>query len=99
MQISPSGNFLYVSGPRQPTGVVAVFSVNAGFLTFVNFTPTADNDPSGLAIDPTGSYLYTANAAASSISIYCLRSRSMHAPPNTPTPTRVTTIGSAISAG
>jgi 6-phosphogluconolactonase (cycloisomerase 2 family) len=72
MQISPSGNFLYVSGPGQPTGVVAVFSVTAGVLSFVNFTPAADNDPSGLAIDPTGSYLYTANAAASSISIYCI---------------------------
>jgi 6-phosphogluconolactonase len=72
MQIAPSGNFLYVSGPGQPTGVVAVFSVNAGVLSFVNFTPTADNDPAGLAIDPNGSYLYTANAAASSISIYAI---------------------------
>jgi 6-phosphogluconolactonase len=72
MQISPSGNFLYVSAPSQPTGVVAVFSVNAGALSLVGFTPTADNDPSGLAIDPSGSYLYTANASANSISIYCI---------------------------
>jgi 6-phosphogluconolactonase len=72
MQIAPSGNFLYISAPSQPTGVVAVFSVNAGVLSFVNFTPTADNDPSGLAIDPKGAYLYTANAAASSISIYAI---------------------------
>jgi 6-phosphogluconolactonase (cycloisomerase 2 family) len=74
MQISPSGNFLYVSAPSQPTGVVAVFSVNAGVLSRVGFTPTADNDPSGLAIDPSGSYLYTANASANSISIYSIGS-------------------------
>jgi len=61
-----------VSAPSQPTGVIAVFAVNAGVLSFVKSTPTADNDPSGLAIDPSGSYLYAANASANSISIYCI---------------------------
>jgi 6-phosphogluconolactonase len=72
MQLAPSGKFLYVSAPSQPTGVVAVFSVNAGVLSLVAFTLTADNNPAGLAIDPSGSFLYTANATASSISIYCI---------------------------
>jgi 6-phosphogluconolactonase len=72
MQLAPSGKFLYVSAPSQPTGVVAVFSVNAGALSLVTFTFTADNNPAGLAIDPSGSFLYTANATASSISIYCI---------------------------
>ena len=72
MQLAPSGKFLYVSAPSQPTGVVAVFSVNAGALSLVGFTNTADNNPSGLAIDPSGSFLYTANSTASSISIYCI---------------------------
>ncbi|HXO33995.1 MAG TPA: beta-propeller fold lactonase family protein [Candidatus Acidoferrales bacterium] len=72
MQLAPSGKFLYVSAPSQPTGVVAVFSVNAGALSLVAFTLTADNNPAGLAIDPSGSFLYTANATASSISIYCI---------------------------
>jgi 6-phosphogluconolactonase len=72
MQLAPSGKFLYVSAPSQPTGVVAVFSVNAGALSLVGFTLTADNNPAGLAIDPSGSFLYTANATASSISIYCI---------------------------
>jgi 6-phosphogluconolactonase (cycloisomerase 2 family) len=72
MQIAPSGNFLYVSAPSQPTGVVAVFSLNAGALSLVGYTTTADNDPSGLAIDPKGAYLYTANASVSSISIYSI---------------------------
>jgi 6-phosphogluconolactonase len=72
MQIAPSGKFLFVSAPSQPTGVVAVFSLNAGVPTLVGYTPTADNDPSGLAVDPAGSYLYTANATSSSISIYAI---------------------------
>jgi 6-phosphogluconolactonase (cycloisomerase 2 family) len=72
MQVSPSGKFLYVSAPSQPTGLVAVFSVNAGVPSLVSSTPTPDNDPSGLAIDPKGLYLYTANATASSISIYSI---------------------------
>jgi 6-phosphogluconolactonase len=74
MQISPSGNFLYVSAPSQPTGVIAVFSLNAGVLTLAGFTNTADNDPSGLAIDPGGAYLYAANASANSISIFSIAS-------------------------
>jgi 6-phosphogluconolactonase len=74
MQLAPSGKFLYVSAPSQPTGVVAVFGVNAGALSFVGFTLTADNNPAGLAIDPGGSFLYTANATASSISIYSIAS-------------------------
>ncbi|MFZ0320402.1 MAG: beta-propeller fold lactonase family protein [Candidatus Sulfotelmatobacter sp.] len=71
MQISPSGNFLYVSGPGQP-GKIEVFSLSAGVLTQIGVTPTADNTPAGLAIDPGGSYLYAANPSANSISIYCI---------------------------
>jgi 6-phosphogluconolactonase (cycloisomerase 2 family) len=74
MQIAPSGNFLYVSGPSQPDGIIAVFSVTAGALSRIGFTFTADNNPAGLAIDPKGAYLYTANASASSISIYSIAS-------------------------
>lgn len=72
MQVSPSGKFLYVSAPSQPAGLVAVFSLNAGVPSLVSSAPTPDNDPSGLAIDPKGLYLYTANATQSSISIYSI---------------------------
>ncbi|MFY9791593.1 MAG: beta-propeller fold lactonase family protein [Candidatus Sulfotelmatobacter sp.] len=72
MQISPSGKFLFISAPSQPTGLVAVFSLNAGVPSLVSSSPTPDNDPSGLAIDPKGLYLYTANANQSSISIYSI---------------------------
>jgi 6-phosphogluconolactonase len=74
MQLAPSGNFLYVSAPSQPTGVIAVFSVTAGALNLVGFTNTADNDPLGLAINPAGTFLYSANASANSISIFSIAS-------------------------
>lgn len=76
MQLAPSGNFLYVSAPSTGTGFIAVFSVNAGVLSSspISITPTADNDPAGMAINPAGTYLYTANSTASSISIYSINS-------------------------
>jgi 6-phosphogluconolactonase len=76
MQLSPSGNFLYVSAPSAFTGVIAVFSVNAGVISSspVSITSTADNDPAGMAINPAGTYLYAANSTASSISIYSIDS-------------------------
>ncbi len=74
MQLAPSGNFLYVSAPSSPTGVIAVFGVTAGVLSSspVGLTSTADTDPSDIAINPAGSYLYTANSTTSSISIYSI---------------------------
>jgi 6-phosphogluconolactonase (cycloisomerase 2 family) len=76
MQLSPSGNFLYVSAPSAFTGIIAVFSINAGVLSSgpVSITSTADNNPAAIAISPNGSYLYTANSTASSISIYSIDS-------------------------
>jgi len=78
MAIAPNGNFLYVSAPSLPTGVIAVYSVTAGVLSSspVGLTTTADNDPSSLAITPNGSYLYATNstATANSISIYSIAS-------------------------
>jgi 6-phosphogluconolactonase (cycloisomerase 2 family) len=74
MQIAPSGKFLYLSAPSTQTGFVAVFSLSAGVPTLVGLTPTADNDPSSIAITPNGSYLYTANATANSVSVYSIGS-------------------------
>jgi DNA-binding beta-propeller fold protein YncE len=37
-------------------------------------TYTADNNPSGLAINPAGTYLYAANSTANTISIYSIGS-------------------------
>jgi 6-phosphogluconolactonase (cycloisomerase 2 family) len=48
--------------------------------TFISLTNTADNDPAGLAIAPSGTFLYTANATANSISIYSVASTGVLAP-------------------
>ncbi len=75
MALSPSGNFLYVSAPSSPSGIIAVFSVTAGVISsspIAKPTPTADNNPSSIAITPNGSYLYASNSTANSISIYCI---------------------------
>src|SRR6202166_2195954 len=72
MQLTPSGNFLYVSVVSQPLGLILAFSVNAGTLTFVNGYPTDGLNPNGLAIDPGGTYLYAANSGSNSISIFSI---------------------------
>jgi 6-phosphogluconolactonase (cycloisomerase 2 family) len=78
MALSPSGNFLYVSAPSSPTGLIAVFSVTSGVLSSSPITGgltfTADNNPASIAIAPSGKYLYAANSASNSISIYSIAS-------------------------
>jgi 6-phosphogluconolactonase (cycloisomerase 2 family) len=77
MQMTPSGNFLYVTapgGPPENLGLIIGFSVTAGTLTQVSLTSTDGANPNGLAIDPSGKYLYAANTAATSstISIFAI---------------------------
>jgi 6-phosphogluconolactonase (cycloisomerase 2 family) len=84
MVIAPSGKYLYVSAPGELTGFIAVFSVNSGTLDLIGLTSTADNDPSALAINPAGSYLYAANFTADSISIYSITSGLLTEVPQSP---------------
>jgi 6-phosphogluconolactonase (cycloisomerase 2 family) len=77
MQLTPSGNFLYVtaSGGQAGSnnGSIIGFSVNAGALQLLTPITNADGvNPNGLAIDPKGAYLYVANTASSSISIFAI---------------------------
>jgi 6-phosphogluconolactonase len=69
MQLTPSGNLLYVSAATQPLGSIIGFSVNAGQLTPLGTTTTDGINPYGLAIDPSGTYLYAANSGGTSNSI------------------------------
>jgi 6-phosphogluconolactonase len=83
MQLTPSGNYLYVtaSGGQagSPNGSIVGFSVNAGVLTSIGPPSSSDGiNPNGLAIDPKGSYLYAANTSSGSISIFTIGA------PNTP---------------
>jgi 6-phosphogluconolactonase len=70
MQLTPSGNFLYVTASSEPLGYIAAFSVNAGVLQLVSLTSSNGVNPTGLAIDPSGTYLYAANSSSNSIAIY-----------------------------
>jgi 6-phosphogluconolactonase len=78
MVLTPSGNFLYVSvgGGQIGTnnGSILGFSVTAGVLQLLNppLTSAEGVNPNGLAIDPTGTYLYVANTQSDSISIFTI---------------------------
>ena len=78
MQLTPSGNFLYVTtsgGQVGNDGSIVGFSVNAGVLTSLGAAFPSDGiNPNGLAIDPTGTYLYAANTSSASISIFTIGS-------------------------
>jgi 6-phosphogluconolactonase len=66
MKLAPSGSVLYVTastGGNPFPGVIEVISVNAG-MPVGNFQLVSTGaNPSGLAIDPTGSYLYVGDGA------------------------------------
>ena len=77
MALAPSGNFLYVTGSGSlGYGYIEVFSL-AGLTSQspeLNLVQTAQTgvNPYGLAINPAGSYLYTANFSANSISSFTI---------------------------
>ncbi len=72
IQLTPKGDFLYVTAPSASRGLIEGFSVNSGTLTALNPTNTDDPDPYGLAIDPSGTHLYTGNYGSNSISIFTI---------------------------
>jgi 6-phosphogluconolactonase (cycloisomerase 2 family) len=80
MQLAPSGNFLYVSlaGGVDGTnnGSVATFSVSGGALTLIGpLLPSTDGvNPYGLAIDPSGTFLYASNYGSNSIAVFTIDS-------------------------
>jgi len=79
MAISPTGNFLYVTSgvgvsSQSSFGSILGFSVNAGSLTRISGGQTGSDgqDPTGVAIDPKGAYLYVTNKGSSSIAIFAI---------------------------
>ncbi|MEO6911584.1 MAG: beta-propeller fold lactonase family protein, partial [Edaphobacter sp.] len=76
--ITPNGKFLYESnrrtredGPRGPDtiGVYAIDPVK-GTLTEVEQSPTGGIQPRSFAIDPTGTFLLSANEATNGVFVY-----------------------------
>jgi 6-phosphogluconolactonase len=62
IQVAPGGNALYVTTSGTP-GTLQVWTVNAGTLTNLAQIQQVGTNPSSMAIDPTGTYLYLANTA------------------------------------
>ena len=93
MQLTPSGNFLFVSVPSLTSGLILGFSVNAGALTLVSQINTDGPNPNGLAIDPSGTHLYAANSGSNSISIFTI------SPTGLPAGSLAEVSGSPINAG
>lgn len=86
MQLSPSGNVLYVTG-QATTGVVQAFAVNAGVLgqPVAGSPYSAGNGPYGLTIAAGGKFLYTANKVDNSISEFSINADGSLAPlPSSP---------------
>src|SRR5215468_3603875 len=82
MALTPSGNFLYVTGEEgspggTSAGVIEAFPVSGGVmgpLPVTNSPFFTGNNPLGLAIDSSGSHLYTANKQDNSISTFTINS-------------------------
>jgi len=97
MQLTPDGKFLYVSvaggQPGSTNGSIFCFGVSAGALQLLTppFINAEGVNPNGLAIDPSGSYLYVANTQSASISIFAI------SPQNAPPGTLTEVIGSPLA--
>jgi 6-phosphogluconolactonase (cycloisomerase 2 family) len=82
LALTPSADFLYVTGEEGPpggtsTGVIEAFPVNQGIIgpaPIANSPFLTGNSPLGLAIDSSGAHLYTANKQDNSISAFTINS-------------------------
>ena len=78
MALSPSGSMLFVTGQNGTTqGYIEEFTVTNGVLGIKPGSGTpfiTGNGPYGLAIDPSGAHLYTANYNDNSISAFSIGS-------------------------
>lgn len=93
MATDPAGKFVLVPATGSSTlfGTLTVFSLNTatGALTLVGSPTHTGPDPSSIAIDPSGKYVYTANTGDVTISAFTLDSTSG----------ALTAVGSPISSG
>jgi len=77
MAIGGGGMFLYVgmSGTTNANNGISAFSINpnTGALTQITGSPfPAGNDPQGIATDPSGKFLYTANSQDNTVSAFTI---------------------------
>jgi 6-phosphogluconolactonase len=71
--IHPSGKYLYVANPGQGENDISLFDINHdGTITEVTPRTPTGSLPFLLAMDPSGNYLYCANAVSNDISVYSI---------------------------
>jgi 6-phosphogluconolactonase len=61
IHLTPDGRFLYVSNRGHDSFACYEVNPDSGMLTFKHHTSTGGAEPRGFAIDPTGTYLLSAN--------------------------------------
>ena len=77
LAIDPAG-YLYVGSNDTPNGFIEGFSITNGVLAtlsgspYSSAVPTSLNEPFGLAIDSTDSYVYAANVFAPAVNSYSI---------------------------
>jgi 6-phosphogluconolactonase (cycloisomerase 2 family) len=88
--VAPTGKFLYNTGTGGQN-VVSAYSIDSstGALTEIGSSPTGIQ-PQGVAIDPTGEFLYVANIGSSNVSAFTI---------NTSTGALTAVSGSPFAAG
>jgi 6-phosphogluconolactonase (cycloisomerase 2 family) len=76
LQVAPSGDVLYVTGEGTTVGYIEAFPLSSGQLgaLITGKAFTTGNNPYGLAINPSGTFLYTANELDNSISEFAINS-------------------------
>jgi len=87
MQLSPSGNVLYVTGQGVVSGYIEAFPLTQGVLGVpIAGSPfTTGNNPYGMVINTAGTYLYTANKTDNTVSEFMVNSDgSLNPLPNSP---------------
>ena len=70
------GKFVFVANPNDGSGSVAALSIDpgSGALTLIGGAPitSTDTTPVAVAVDPSGSYLYVADAGAANVDTYTI---------------------------
>ena len=103
MAIGGGGKFLFVgmSGTNHANNAVSAFSIDSttGALTQITGSPFATgNDPQGLACDPAGKFLFTANIQDDTVSAFTIdpTSGALTAVSGSPFPTSAAPLAAAV---
>jgi len=72
--VNPNGQYVYVTDGSSSSNNVLVFAINqsTGVLTPVGSPVSAGNNPRGVAVNATGTYLYVTNLSSNDVSAFSI---------------------------